>query len=97
MHSIVFIFKVLRSKPHAETTSGTRKCNCRMEMRTHQMGPGRFQMIQEEVCDECPNKKFIIKDQPLEIEIEQGMHDGQEYPFVSEGLFSIQIILVFKR
>lgn len=58
-----------------------------MEMRTHQMGPGRFQMIQEEVCDECPNKKFIIKDQLLEIEIEQGMHDGQEYPFVSEGLF----------
>jgi len=77
--------EVLRSKPHAETTSGTRKCNCRMEMRTHQMGPGRFQMIQEEVCDECPNKKFIIKDQPLEIEIEQGMHDGQEYPFVAEG------------
>lgn len=77
--------EVLRSKPVAETTSGTRKCNCRLEMKTHQLGPGRFQMMQEEVCDECANKKFIIKDQLLEIEIEQGMHDGQEYPFVSEG------------
>lgn len=55
-------------------------------MRTQQLGPGRFQMMQEEVCDECPNKKFIIKDQVLEIEIEQGMVDGQEYPFVSEGM-----------
>lgn len=77
--------EVLRAKPYAETTSGTRRCNCRMEMRTHQLGPGRFQMMQEEVCDECPNKRFIIKDQLLEIEIEQGMQDGQEYPFVSEG------------
>lgn len=80
-----FFFKVLRAKPVAETTSGTRKCNCRMEMRTTQLGPGRFQMMQEEVCDDCPNKKFVIKDQVLEIEIEQGMSDGQEYPFVAEG------------
>ncbi|XP_057304125.1 dnaJ homolog subfamily B member 11-like isoform X2 [Hydractinia symbiolongicarpus] len=77
--------EVLRAKPVAETTSGTRKCNCRMEMRTTQLGPGRFQMMQEEVCDDCPNKKFVIKDQVLEIEIEQGMSDGQEYPFVAEG------------
>ena len=60
-----------------------------MEMKTQQLGPGRFQMMQEEVCDECPNKKFIIKDQILEIEIEQGMVDGQEYPFVSEGKWDL--------
>ncbi|XP_002154328.1 dnaJ homolog subfamily B member 11 isoform X1 [Hydra vulgaris] len=77
--------EILRAKPVAETTSGTRRCNCHMEMRTHQLGPGRFQMMQEEVCDECPNKKFIVKDQVLEIEIEQGMSNGQEYPFIGEG------------
>ena len=76
---------MLRAKPVAETTSGTRRCNCHTEMRTHQLGPGRFQMMQEEVCDECPNKKFTVKDQVLEIEIEQGMSNGQEYPFVGEG------------
>ena len=57
-----------------------------MEMKTTQLGPGRFQMMQEEVCDDCSNKKFVIKDQILEIEIEQGMTDGQEYPFLSEGI-----------
>ena len=58
-----------------------------MEMKTTQLGPGRFQMMQEEVCDQCANKKFVVKDQVLEIEIEQGMVDGQEYPFISEGSF----------
>ncbi|CAF4594155.1 unnamed protein product [Rotaria sp. Silwood2] len=33
--------EVVRAKPIAKTTSGSRKCNCRMEMRTTQMGPGR--------------------------------------------------------
>ena len=81
----MFLLQVLRAKPVAEDTHGTRKCNCRMEMKTTQLGPGRFQMMQEEVCDECKNKKFVVKDQVLEIEIEQGMVDGQEYPFISEG------------
>ena len=82
-----FLLQVLRAKPVAEETSGTRRCNCRMEMKTTQLGPGRFQMMQEEVCDQCANKKFVVKDQVLEIEIEQGMVDGQEYPFISEGSF----------
>lgn len=29
--------------------SGTRKCNCRQEMVTRNLGPGRFQMIQQTV------------------------------------------------
>lgn len=77
--------EVLRAKPVAEETSGTRKCNCRMEMKTTSLGPGRFQMSQEEVCDSCANKRYIVKDQLLEVEIEPGMTDGQEYPFVGEG------------
>jgi DnaJ family protein B protein 11 len=35
------ILQVVRAKPIAKQTSGSRKCNCRMEMRTTQMGPGR--------------------------------------------------------
>lgn len=30
--------------------SGTRKCNCRQEMVTRNLGPGRFQMMQQTVC-----------------------------------------------
>lgn len=49
--------EIIRYKPVAKPASGTRKCNCRMEMKTIQMGPGRFQMSQEQVCDDCPNFK----------------------------------------
>ncbi|CAH1788009.1 unnamed protein product [Owenia fusiformis] len=77
--------EVVRYKPVAKPASGTRKCNCRQEMQTIQLGPGRFQMMQKEVCDDCPNVKFVNEEKVLEIEIEPGMRDGQEYPFVSEG------------
>ena len=50
-------YKVVRVKPVAKEAPGKRKCNCRQEMRTTQLGPGRFQMTQEVVCDECPNIK----------------------------------------
>lgn len=49
--------QVVRYKPVAKQTSGTRKCNCRAEMKTIQLGPGRFQMMQQQVCDDCPNVK----------------------------------------
>ncbi len=77
--------EVVRYKPVAKPERGTRKCNCRMEMRTIQMGPGRFQMSQEQVCDECPNYKYVNEEKLLEVEIEPGVKDGAEYPFVAEG------------
>lgn len=51
--------QVVRNKPVAKEAPGKRKCNCRQEMRTTQLGPGRFQMSQEVVCDECPNIKWV--------------------------------------
>jgi DnaJ homolog subfamily B member 11 len=77
--------EVVRYKSAKREAPGKRRCNCRMEMRTHQIGPGRFQMIQEQVCDSCPNVKFVPEEKLLEIEIEPGMRDGQLYPFVAEG------------
>lgn len=29
-------------------------------MQTRQLGPGRFQMMQQTVCDECPNVKLVL-------------------------------------
>ena len=46
------------NKPVAKEARGTRKCNCRQEMVTRSLGPGRFQMTQQEVCDECPNIRY---------------------------------------
>ncbi|XP_029385845.1 dnaJ homolog subfamily B member 11 [Echeneis naucrates] len=77
--------EVVRNKPVAKEAPGKRKCNCRQEMRTTQLGPGRFQMTQETVCDECPNVKLVNEERTLEVEIEQGVRDEMEYPFIGEG------------
>uniref|UniRef100_A0A1B6KZU8 J domain-containing protein n=1 Tax=Graphocephala atropunctata TaxID=36148 RepID=A0A1B6KZU8_9HEMI len=77
--------EITRNKPVMRPAKGTRKCNCRQEMTTRQMGPGRFQMMQHTVCDECPNVKLVNEERTLEIEVEPGMTDGQETRFVAEG------------
>lgn len=77
--------EVVRNKAIYKPSRGTRKCNCRQEMVTRQLGPGRFQMLQQTVCDECPNKELVNEEKLLEIEIEPGMSDGQTQTFIAEG------------
>ncbi|RWS29695.1 dnaJ-like protein 4 [Leptotrombidium deliense] len=77
--------ELVRKKNVFRQASGTRKCNCRAEMVTRQLGPGRFQMMQQNVCDECPNVKLVTEEKLLEVEVEKGMRDGQENRFVAEG------------
>lgn len=77
--------ELVRYKPVIKSARGTRKCNCRQEMVTRQLGPGRFQMTQQTVCDECPNVKLENEERVLEVEIEAGMQDGQEQAFIAEG------------
>lgn len=74
-----------RYKPVAKPAPGVRQCHCRTEMKTIQVGPGRFQMSPQQVCDECPNVKYVLEEKILEVEIEPGMRDGYQYPFVAEG------------
>lgn len=54
-------------------------------MVTRNLGPGRFQMMQQQVCDECPNVKLVNEERVLEVEIESGVIDGQETKFIAEG------------
>lgn len=77
--------EITRNKPVMKEARGTRKCNCRQEMITRNLGPGRFQMVQQTVCDECPNVKLVNEERVLELEVEQGMVDGQETRFTAEG------------
>ncbi|XP_060517133.1 dnaJ homolog shv [Cylas formicarius] len=77
--------EITRNKPVMKAASGTRKCNCRQEMITKSLGPGRFQMMQQTVCDECPNVKLVNEERTLEMEVEPGMVDGQESKFTAEG------------
>lgn len=77
--------ELTHNKPVMKPAHGTRKCNCRQEMVTRSLGPGRFQMTQQQVCDECPNVKFVTEEHLLEVEVEVGMQDGMETKFVAEG------------
>lgn len=78
-------FQITRNKLVAKTAKGTRKCNCRQELVTRNLGNGRFQMTQQSVCSECPNVKFVNEERTLEVEVEAGMLDGQETRFTAEG------------
>merc|ERR1712186_22041 len=77
--------ELTHNKPVMKPAHGTRKCNCRQEMVTRSLDPGRFQMTQQQVCDECPNVKFVTEEHTLEVEVENGMSDGMETKFVAEG------------
>ncbi|KAL7294059.1 hypothetical protein TKK_0012097 [Trichogramma kaykai] len=77
--------EITRNKPVMKQASGTRKCNCRQELVTRNLGSGRFQMTQQTVCSECPNVVFVNEERTLEVEIEPGMVDGQETKFTAEG------------
>uniref|UniRef100_A0A0X3P040 J domain-containing protein n=2 Tax=Schistocephalus solidus TaxID=70667 RepID=A0A0X3P040_SCHSO len=77
--------EVIRCNSYKKPSPGTRQCNCRMEMKTQQVGPGRFQMTQQRVCNECPNFTYEMEDHMLDVEIEVGMRDGHTYPFHLEG------------
>lgn len=70
----IFFFQITRNKPVIKPASGTRKCNCRQEMVTRNLGPGRFQMMQQTVCDECPNIKLVNEERLLEIEVSCGYY-----------------------
>ena len=48
-----------------------------------------------DICDECPAVTYVTKEKLLEVEVEPGMRDGQEYPFVAEGKWnSLNLILL---
>lgn len=77
--------EMTHNRPVMKPAKGTRKCNCRQEMVTRSLGPGRFQMTQQQVCDDCPNVKFVNEEHLLEVEVEPGMGNGMEHKFVAEG------------
>ncbi|KYN33891.1 DnaJ like protein subfamily B member 11 [Trachymyrmex septentrionalis] len=77
--------EITRNKPVIKTVKGTRKCNCRQELVTRNLGNGRYQMMQQSVCSECPNVKLVNEERILEVEVEPGMVDNQETKFTAEG------------
>lgn len=74
-----------RDKNIVRPAPGKRKCNCKNKMVTKQIGPGMYQQFTQQVCEDCPNVKYVRDGLPLTVDIEKGMKDGQEITFYEEG------------
>lgn len=77
--------KVWREKNILKPAPGKRKCNCRNEVYHRQIGPGMFQQMTEQVCEQCANVKYEREGNFITVDIEKGMQDGQEVVFYEEG------------
>lgn len=69
--------KVWREKNVIKPAPGKRRCNCRNEVYHKQIGPGMFQQMTEQVCEQCPNVKYEREGYFVTVDIEKGMQDGQ--------------------
>ncbi|CAI9785584.1 unnamed protein product [Fraxinus pennsylvanica] len=77
--------KVWREKNVIKPAAGKRQCNCRNEVYHRQIGPGMFQQMTEQVCEQCPNVKYEREGYFITVDIEKGMQDGQEVVFYEDG------------
>ncbi|EEF47290.1 dnaJ protein ERDJ3B [Ricinus communis] len=77
--------KVWREKNVIKPAPGKRRCNCRNEVYHKQIGPGMFQQMTEQVCEQCQNVKFEREGYFVTVDIEKGMQDGQEVVFYEDG------------
>lgn len=77
--------KVWREKNILKPAPGKRKCNCRNEVYHRQIAPGMFQQMTEQVCEQCPNVKYVREGYHVTVDIEKGMQDGQEVVFYEDG------------
>ncbi|KAG1365284.1 DnaJ protein ERDJ3B [Cocos nucifera] len=77
--------RVWREKNIIKPAPGKRRCNCRNEVYHRQIGPGMFQQMTEQVCEQCPNVKFEREGYFVTVDIEKGMQDGQELLFYEDG------------
>lgn len=77
--------KVWREKNVLKSAPGKRKCNCKNEVYHRQIAPGMYQQMTQEVCEECPNVKYVREGYFIDVDIEKGMQDGHEVVFYEDG------------
>ncbi|KAL1827334.1 hypothetical protein ACET3Z_005746 [Daucus carota] len=77
--------KVWRDKNILKPAPGKRSCNCRNEVHHRQIGPGMFQQMTEQICEKCPNVKYVREGFEVTVDIQKGMQDGEEVVFYEDG------------
>ncbi|RLM91917.1 hypothetical protein C2845_PM08G12230 [Panicum miliaceum] len=76
---------VWREKNVIKPAPGNRQCKCRNEIRQREIAPGTFFQISEQVCESCPNVKYVREGYFINVDIEKGMQDGQKILFYEDG------------
>ncbi|KAK9215214.1 hypothetical protein WN944_007218 [Citrus x changshan-huyou] len=91
-HWKIYTWEVWREKNVIKPAPGKRRCNCRNEVYhkqigppKKQIGPGMFQQMTEQVCEQCQNVKYEREGYFVTVDIEKGMQDGQEVVFCEDG------------
>ena len=78
---------ILRDKIELVEMKGknTRDCNCRQQLVQKRVGPNMIQQFTQEVCDKCPELKRKRVTETIQIAVEAGERDGEEFVFYDEG------------
>ncbi|GAY44665.1 hypothetical protein CUMW_083600 [Citrus unshiu] len=84
-HWKIYTWEVWREKNVIKPAPGKRSCNCRNEVYHKQIGPGMFQQMTEQVCEQCQNVKYEREGYFVTVDIEKGVQDGQEVVFCEDG------------
>ena len=77
--------QVVRDKAVVKADKGKRQCKCKTVMKTRQLGPGMFQQVQEQKCEECPGVKLERVSETLNAVVEPGVQHGHHLTFFEEG------------
>merc|ERR1712212_196207 len=81
--------KLTMTEKSVRDAPGTRECNCHMEMRTVQRGPGQMEMHQHQVCEQCPNIRLVEDDVDIDVVIQPGMAHGDLITYPGQGELEI--------
>ncbi|KAG2597428.1 hypothetical protein PVAP13_5KG256600 [Panicum virgatum] len=83
--------KVWREKNVIKPAPGKRPCKCMNEIRQQEIAPGAFFFqISEQVCESCPNVKYVREGDFINVDIEKGMQNGQIIYFLLLGNFILR-------
>jgi DnaJ-class molecular chaperone len=78
-----------RDKPVLKPAEGKRPCKCRQKLVTRQIGPGMFQQMTHQECDECQAVKLERERDTLTVHVEPGMTEGQVCVELSSSILCI--------
>lgn len=77
--------QVVRDKDVIRPAPGSRRCKCKNQVVTKQIGPGMYQQYTTQTCETCDNVRMEREQEVITVHVEPGMINGQVIKFFEEG------------